>query len=134
MAPHRSGHPERLSVILDTNALMTPAQFGVDIFSELERLGFCRFLVPAGVVEELERLCANSRGREKSAASVALSLVRRCKVLDAKTKEPVDEEILKLAEEMHAAVFTNDRELKEKLKSRGVRLVYLRQKKKLELG
>ncbi|MDM7913138.1 MAG: DNA-binding protein, partial [Methanotrichaceae archaeon] len=36
-------------MILDTNALMTPEQFGVDIFSELQRLGFVECLVPRAV-------------------------------------------------------------------------------------
>ena len=133
MAPHRSGNAKGLSVIIDTNALMAPAQSGVDIFSELERLGFRRFLVPMGVIEELKNLCAQSGGKEKNAARIALSLTERCEVLAAETTESVDGSILKLAEKSHASVLTNDRELKEKLKSRGIRLVYLRQKKKLEL-
>ena len=29
-----------IKVVLDTNALMVPEQFGVDIFSELLRLGY----------------------------------------------------------------------------------------------
>lgn len=113
---------------------MVPAQFGVDIFSELGRLGFCRFLVPSGVIEELKNLCTRSRGKGKNAARIALSLTDRCEVLDTGTKESVDMSILKLAEKTHASVFTNDRELREKLKNEGIRLVYLRQKKRLELG
>ncbi|MEA3282757.1 MAG: DNA-binding protein, partial [Euryarchaeota archaeon] len=43
-----------MKIIIDTNALMVPAEFGVDIFSELSRLGFDEWIVPSGVSRELE--------------------------------------------------------------------------------
>ena len=46
------------NIILDTNFLMIPLQFKVDIFSEIERI--CNFkyelLVPEASVKELENL------------------------------------------------------------------------------
>ena len=45
-----------VKVIIDTNALMVPEQFGVDIFSELLRLGYAKWLVPASVLGELRSL------------------------------------------------------------------------------
>ncbi|HOV52552.1 MAG TPA: DNA-binding protein, partial [Methanothrix sp.] len=49
-----------MKVILDTNALMVPEQFGVDIFSELERLGYVQWLVPSSVIGELRSLARNA--------------------------------------------------------------------------
>ncbi|RLG37996.1 DNA-binding protein [Methanosarcinales archaeon] len=65
-------------VILDTNALFIPEIFGVDIFSEIERLGYTEIIVPAEVVAELERLRRKRlKGREKRALNVAISILRK---------------------------------------------------------
>ena len=54
MASDRHGHSDRVNVVLDTNALMMPAQFGVDLFEGLrELLGGYDALWPAEVVYEL---------------------------------------------------------------------------------
>ncbi|HEY9247347.1 MAG TPA: DNA-binding protein, partial [Candidatus Methanoperedens sp.] len=37
-------------VIIDTNGMMIPGQFGVDIFLELERLGFDSCFIPSASV------------------------------------------------------------------------------------
>lgn len=56
-----------IKVILDTNALMVPEQFGVDIFGELLRLGYAHWIVPASVLGELRSLARNAdKGRDKT--------------------------------------------------------------------
>ncbi len=114
-----------MRIILDTNALMVPVQFGVDIFSELATLNFDECIVPSGVVHELEQI-ASGAGANRNAARVALSLLTRCETIDRKGN--VDNAILKLAIEMDVAVFTNDSELKKRLRDCGVSIVYLRQR------
>ncbi|MDY6958386.1 MAG: DNA-binding protein [Halobacteriota archaeon] len=116
-------------VIIDTNALMIPANFNLDIFSELERLGFEEFIVPNAVVRELEGLQSKLKGREKIAARVALTLLNRCEIVEADGY--ADDVIMKLSKEKDAAVFTGDIELKRRLISSGVTVVYLRQQKYL---
>ena len=115
-----------MMVILDTNGLMVPAEFGVDIFSELAALDFDEWIVPSGVVRELESIASRGRGKGKGAARVALSLLDRCRIVV--TEGNVDDSILKLAIESKAAVFTNDSELRKRLRDRGVKVVYLRQR------
>ncbi|KAF5416423.1 MAG: Ribonuclease VapC9 [Candidatus Methanogaster sp.] len=118
-----------MKIIIDTNALMVPAEFGVDIFSELSRLGFDEWIVSSGVARELEGIASRGRGKGKDAARVALSLVDRCRMIEAAgTVGNVDNSILELAVEMKVAVFTNDAELKGRLRERGVKVVYLRQR------
>ena len=65
---------ERRKVVVDTNAFFIPEVFGVDIFSELERLGYTEILVPAEVLSELERLRRKRglKGREKRALNLSL--------------------------------------------------------------
>lgn len=113
-----------MKIILDTNALMVPVQSGVDIFSELATLNFNEFIVPSGVVRELE-LIASGTGADRNAARVALSLLNRCTIID--TEGDVDDAILRLATDMHVAVFTNDTGLKRRLLDDGVKVVYVRQ-------
>ena len=68
-----------VKVVLDTNALMVPEQFGVDIFSELLRLGYAEWLVPASVLGELRSLAKRAdKGKDKIAARVALGLAEGC--------------------------------------------------------
>jgi len=124
--------PESVAVILDTNALMVPEQFGVDIFGELLRLGYARWLVPASVMGELGSLTRNAdKGRDKTAAKVALGLASSCKVIGQDVSD-ADTAIESLALETGAAVFTNDKALKKRLFSKGITVIYLRQSRYLE--
>lgn len=118
-------------VIIDTNGLMIPGQFGVDIFSELKRLGFDTYLVPSASVKELEKLYAEARGRDKAAAKIALSLLDRCTVIERNGF--VDDIIMDMAAGKDAAVLTNDMELKKRLCSKGVTIVHLREKTHLSI-
>ena len=133
-------------VIIDTNALFIPAQFHVDIFSELERLGYTRALVPREVMCELERVRKKLRGRHRVAAELALELLRRynaegrllvveveeCSPEDAASAASVDEALIRLAKRRGAAVLTNDSKLRRRLLREGVPVVYLREKSRLE--
>ncbi len=123
---------DSVKVVIDTNALMVPEQFGVDIFSELERLGYVRWLVPAQVVGELRSLAARAdKGRDKTAARVALGLSERCNVVGEDNSD-ADQAIEELALKEGAAVFTNDKALKKRLFSKGITVIYLRQGRYLE--
>jgi rRNA-processing protein FCF1 len=115
-----------MKIVLDTNALMAPVQSGVDIFSELTTLDFDEFIVPSGVVHELEWIASSGRGADQNAARVALTLLDRCRIVE--TDGNVDDAILGLATGTDAAVLTNDAELKGRLLDNGVSVVYVRQR------
>ncbi len=118
-------------VIIDTNGLMIPGQFGLDIFSELKRLGFDSYLVANASVRELEKICSEGRGRDRTAAKIALSLLDRCTIIEKNGF--ADDVITDMAVDMNAAVLTNDIELKKRLCSKGVTIVYLRDKTRLSI-
>ena len=146
----------RKEVIVDTNALLIPGEFGVDIFEELERLGYVHIIVPKMVLTELDRLRQGPglKGKEKIAANVGYSLIRkytdtseqerrslRCTIsIEAgagegegeKGEEDTDEMIAALALKRKAAVLTNDEELRTKLSRAGIATVYLRGRNRLE--
>ena len=121
----------RSKVIIDTNGLMIPGQFGIDIFSELEHLGFFSYIVPSASVKELERIASTGRSRDRVAAKIALSLLDRCTIIDKNGY--ADNIIIDLAVGMDAAVLTNDTELKKRLCSKGVTNVYLRDRTRLSI-
>ena len=143
----------RNKVIVDTNALLIPGEFGVDIFEELERLGYEHIIVPEAVLSELDRLRRrpNLKGKEKRAAKIGYSLVLKyvheehdgCMVTINKEEgaegeswgqeRDVDELIVKMALKLKAAVLTSDEPLRRKLSKAGIATVYLRGKSRLEV-
>jgi len=138
----------RKEVLVDTNALFIPGEFGVDIFGELERLGYRHIIVLKAVMNELDRLRQDLKGKEKRAANVGYSLLLRylhgpeqeqmpgrCKVTlnEADVGEMnTDDLILEVAVKRNAAVLTIDEPLKRKLTKAGIVTVYLRGKSRLE--
>lgn len=123
-----------MKVLFDANALMIPGQFGVDIFSETEALiGSFEPVTLEGVISELEGL-SHGRGRDASAARVGLSLSKRCIVLKNPADNiPVDDMIVKYADETGCIVMTNDRGLKNKLLDFHIDVIVLRNQKTLEI-
>lgn len=134
MASDWHGHSDRVKVILDTNALMIPAQFGVDLFEGLrELLGGYEALVPAEVVYELRGL-SQGRGNNAAAARFGLTIAARCTVLPPNEDEaPVDDKVIRTAEMFNAVVMTNDKKLKDRLLSLRILVVVLRSRRRLEL-
>ena len=144
METKKEGDREGKRVIVDTNALLIPGEFGVDIFFELERLGYVRVIVPKIVLDELNGLRSRLKGKEKIAAEVAHSLVLkytspqrhaslRCKVTideevggEGEEERSIDDMIAELALKKKAAVLTNDDGLRKKLSKMRITTVYLR--------
>jgi hypothetical protein len=150
METKKGGDREGKRVIVDTNALLIPGEFGVDIFLELERLGYVRVIVPKMVLDELDGLRSRLKGKEKMAAEVAHSLVLkyaslqkhaslRCKVTideeaggEGEEERSIDDMIAELALKKKAAVLTNDEDLRKKLSKIGIMVVYLRGRNRLK--
>lgn len=124
---------KELWVIADTNFLMVPGLFGIDVFSELDRVLDRKYklIVPGPVIEELNQLAKGTSG-ERSAARIALALVQRGQVI--KTDAPADDAILELAKGKDRAVGTNDIRLRRELRIRDVPVIYLRQKSHLAVN
>ncbi len=116
----------RLIVLLDTNALLMPFQFSIDLEGELKRLlGEHEVLVPSSSLEELRRLSKTSRK-----ARAALQLTDRFRTVEVKGRG--DDALLEAAKEREAIVLTNDRKLRRRLREAGLPVVFLRGRGKLE--
>ena len=135
----------RKRILLDANFLMIPAQYGVDIFSEIERI--CLFpyelWMPQPVKEELTRL-ASGQGKEGREARLALALVERKAIPllgpeemtpsagGAKVKN-ADIFMLRIVRRDRDLVATQDRELRRALRERGIPRIVLRKQRVLEI-
>lgn len=122
-------------IILDTNFLTIPVQFNLDIFEEIDRIIEEEYELATtdGVIEELEKL-AKSKGKDAIAARVGLELVKKKNIRIIKTSEKnTDEYILKISDK-NTIVATNDQVLKQRLKHKNVKTIYLRSKKYLEIS
>ena len=116
-------------VILDTNFLLIPEQFGVDIFSEIERLMQNRYelCIFDKTLDELKKIAETGSGKDKRAAKLGIAFIATKKMRVLKAEENyVDDAIYKLAEKKGQIVCTQDQELKRKLKAKGVSVITLR--------
>ncbi|MCD6558854.1 PIN domain-containing protein [Palaeococcus sp. (in: euryarchaeotes)] len=125
-------------VIFDTNFLLVPGQFGVDVIGELHRILDVKFEIgiPDVVRQELEVIERKSRGKDLLAIKMAKSLIERFNVvkLGRYGEKPTDELILEFALKMpDVIVCTNDKGLRKKLREKGIPVIYLRQRKILVL-
>ncbi|WP_297436433.1 PIN domain-containing protein [Thermococcus sp.] len=124
-------------VLPDTNFLLVPGQFGVDILGELNRILDVRFrvIVPNVVLQELEVIERKSRGRDLMAIKMARKLAERFEVIEIGRfgERPIDDQILDFAmNNERIIVCTNDKGLKKRLRAMGIPVVYLRSKRILE--
>ncbi len=127
-----------IPLILDTNFLTVPAQFGVDVFSEAERVLERRveFVLLDSVIEEIKSKLERASRTETRIFRVALDLAERCTIVrtDSSLKgTPVDDQLLKYTKSVNGVLATNDRELRERATSQGMPVLLLRGKKYLAL-
>jgi rRNA-processing protein FCF1 len=128
---------ETVKVILDSNALFVPLQFKIDVFNDLNRLLKRSFelILLSPVKRELEILAGKGSPKMRKNASYALKLAEKCKYVEveAPASALTDDIIVKIAKEWKAPVFTNDRQLKKRLRDISVPVIYVRQKSRLEI-
>jgi rRNA-processing protein FCF1 len=128
---------ETLKIILDSNALFVSLKFKLDIFVEAERLlnRNVDFILLSPVKHELDLLATKDSPKIRKKASYALKLAEKCKYVkvDEDEKLSTDDAIAKVAKAWSSPVFTNDRQLRRKLRDISVPVIYVRQKSRLEI-
>ncbi len=121
-------------VVLDTNFLLVPFRFKIDIIRELDYLidKSHRFVIASGTLTELRRI-AKSVGKDGMAARLALKLVAamKDKMEVARSKGHVDDWIAAYAAENRAIVCTNDSELRRRLRALDIKVVAMKSKSRL---
>lgn len=139
MSPESKPVKNRLKVILDSNALFVPLQFKIDIFEELRKLLNMKFdlILISPIRRELEKLAENGSPKMRKNASYALKMAEKCKLIELDEEiagSSPDDAILQVAREWKSLVFTNDRELRKRLRNINVPVIYVRQKSRLGIN
>lgn len=126
-------------ILLDTNFLLIPGQFKVDIFTEIDRLmdePYELFILDMA----LEELRSLSKGNSKDAAAAKLGLgllkpkgVKELPSLKTEKHLNTDKMIVETAKSPGYIVATQDMGLKRLLKQNRAQMIVLRQKKYLKL-
>ncbi len=119
-------------MLLDTNFLLVPYQFKLDIFTKIEEMLEAphSFVVPTGVVGELEKL-SKGKGKEGAAARFGLKLLRLREHESVESSGNVDNWIVDYAKGKGVVVATNDRALRVKLKKNRVKVISLLSRSKV---
>jgi len=119
-----------MELLLDTNTLLIPLQFKLDIYSMLnELLSEPKLIILKSCVNELYKV-------KPKLASTALKIGFKNNLIVIETvlkAKSVDDEILSYARQHNCLVFTQDALLRKKLLKYGLRVIIMRQKRYLEL-
>ncbi len=124
-------------IILDTNFLMIPFQFKVDIISEIDRICDVKYslCIIDLTLKELKGIVEKQKGRNKDAAKLALKLIalKGFRLIKSGKVKDADSAILEIATKDHV-VCTQDMNLKRKLREKGIRIITLRSRKHLVIS
>jgi Uncharacterized proteins of PilT N-term./Vapc superfamily len=117
------GSSNEVTILLDTNMLISIFKFRIDLESELERIfGTFKICVPGIVREELLRM-------NSSEAKAALDYIKD-KEIDFELKgKSADDVMLLMAKRCGFFIATNDRELRKKAKENNIKTIFLRKKR-----
>jgi len=124
-----------IKVVIDTNFLLIPVKFHIDIFSEISRLlcncGNYELVIMGGTLKELENLKEG-----KVALEILNSQKQRYKIsiYEPKYECKVDDSILKFAleENENCIICTNDRDLKRTLRKHNIPIITLKHNSKID--
>jgi rRNA-processing protein FCF1 len=128
---------EKVRIIFDANALFVPLQFNIDIFEETKQLLDRNFeaVVLLSTCQELERIAKQGPLETRKKAAFALKLAKKCRILktNKESETPTDDLIVQAASKHNWPVFTNDRQLRNRLRDINVPVIYVRQKSRLDM-
>ena len=123
-------------IILDTNFLLIPGLFKIDIFSEIKKIANFpyKIYIIDGTVGELRRIVEdkNAKVKDRTNAKIGLELIEAKNISKIESKNNVDDAIVDFSDK-ETIVATSDKELKRRLRKKGVRIINLRKKQYLVL-
>lgn len=124
-------------VILDTNFLMIPGQFKVDIFEEIKRISDFNYklFIFEQSLNELDKILKTGNTRDKTAARIAKILVKQkeINILPGEPDKNIDEQILEFATNNTCVIATLDAALLKRVRNANHKTIFilLRNKKYL---
>lgn len=130
---------KKIKIILDTNFLLTPLEFNIDIISEFDRVvgSYDLFMFEKSIFE-LKDLLKKSSGSFKRNIKIALKLIvhlqktKGLKILSSKSDLYLDDLLVNfLKTNKDYLVATSDKELQKRVLKQGSSVLLIRQKKYL---
>lgn len=124
-------------ILLDTNFLLIPYQFRVDIFTQIDKIATFEYelFILDKTLEELKKIVEKQKGKDKYAARIALKLIaiKNIGVIKTKSNRKTDDIILDIALKDDFIIATQDKDLKRRLINQDISVIILRQKKRLAI-
>ena len=122
-------------ILCDTNFLLIPLRFGVDVFSEADEVlnDLTEFYVSNRVLDEINLLRKNAKPSLDKELLFALKMAKQCLVVQDESELQVDDSLVQLAKKENMVLGTTDSELRKKARMDGVKVIFLRQRRYLVL-
>ena len=122
-------------IILDTNFLLIPIQFKLDIFSEIDKICLFKYelCIVDKTVDELKNIIGKQKGKHKLAAKIALQLIKKKNIAKIKTKQGKVDDLILGSLDKDTILATQDALLRKKAVKKGIKTIVLRYKKYLVL-
>jgi rRNA-processing protein FCF1 len=122
-------------ILCDTNFLLVPLRFGVDIFTETDNAlnDITSFYVSSRVLDEINLLRKDAKPSLEKELLFAFKMAELCSVIEDPSELLVDDSLIQLAKEQSMVLGTTDSELRKKARLEGVKVIYLRQRRYLVL-
>ncbi len=116
-----------MRILLDTNFMLLPVQFKLDIYEELRGYELITLDV---CIKELKRLSRSKSKSSKIKVNIARELAKKVRIIESESmgRKSADKKILGYALENKCAVATNDKALIKSLKAHGIKIIRLRQR------
>ena len=130
----------KIKIVFDTNFLIDIFRFKISLEGIENYLeGKAEFFIPGSVKKELEKI-GKKRIKESKYAKLALKLLEKNKIRELEEKyiglgknKGTDYILLELAKAGYI-IATNDAKLRKRIKELNAKIIYLRNKKKIEMG
>ena len=117
-----------MKILLDTNFITLPEKFNIDIFTKIKEIvSNAEIITISQVVDELKSL-----GTQESKVGLQLLQHENIKIIDKKGS--ADDLLIETALKESAFIATNDKELKQRAFEKGIKVIFMRKKKELELS
>lgn len=121
-------------IIIDTNFWVIPFTIGIDILQEIDSIVHEKheIMVLKDSFEELKKIESRQAG---TALSWIETLLKRkaLKIVEFPSKVPVDDQLIELGKKQDVIIATQDKELSDKLRAQGTRVIKVRGKNRLEI-
>jgi len=122
-------------ILADTNFLLIPVRFKVDIFTESADAvnDLTEFYVSSRVLDEIKSLKERAKPSFERELRLAETFAGQCTFIADASDDEVDDSLVRLAMREGMVLGTTDWELRKKARAGGVKVLYLRQKSYLVL-